>query len=39
MKPANAEVARKVQQWLAYAEEGLRFVEHGSSLSDSPFCP
>ena len=36
MKPANAEVARKVQQWLAYAEEDLRFAEHGFSLSGSP---
>jgi HEPN domain-containing protein len=36
MKPANAKAARKVQQWLTYGEEDLRFAAHGFSLSGSP---
>jgi HEPN domain-containing protein len=36
MKPANAEVGRKVQQWLAYGDEDLRFAKHGFSLSRLP---
>jgi HEPN domain-containing protein len=36
MKPGDEDIARKVQQWLAYGEEDLRFAEHGFSLSGSP---
>lgn len=36
MKPVNARVARKVQQWLTYGDEDLRFAAHGFSLSGSP---
>jgi hypothetical protein len=33
MKPPDAEVERKVRRWLAYADEDLRFAEHGFSVS------
>ncbi len=36
MKRADADVARRVQQWLVYGEEDLRFAEHGFSLTGSP---
>jgi HEPN domain-containing protein len=33
MKPPDVEVERKVRRWLAYADEDLRFAEHGFSVS------
>jgi HEPN domain-containing protein len=36
MNLPNAAVLEKVKQWLAYAEEDLRFARHGFSLPDSP---
>ncbi|MGH9398534.1 MAG: HEPN domain-containing protein [Terriglobia bacterium] len=36
MKLPNPAVVDKVKQWLAYADEDLRFARHGFSLSDSP---
>jgi len=36
MKPPDAEVARKVKQWLAYGDEDLRLAQHGLSLSIAP---
>lgn len=38
MRPANPEVLRKVQQWLTYGDEDLRFAKHGFSLkASSPY--
>jgi HEPN domain-containing protein len=36
MKPADTEVARRVQQWLAFGDEDLRMAQHAFSLSDAP---
>ena len=36
MKPADTQVARKVQQWLAFGDEDLRMAQHGFSLSGPP---
>ena len=33
MTPSEAEVERKVRRWLAFADEDLRFAEHGFSVS------
>jgi HEPN domain-containing protein len=36
MKPADTEVARKVQQWLAFGDEDLRMAQHAFSLAGPP---
>jgi hypothetical protein len=35
MKLPDPAVLQKVKQWLAYADEDLRFAQHGFSLPDS----
>ena len=36
MKLPDPAVLQKVKQWLAYADEDLRFAQHGFSLGDFP---
>lgn len=36
MKPADAEVARRVRRWLAYGDEDLLLARHGFSLPGTP---